>query len=209
MKQRNSFEAAKIPERSRAGAASVDRCEKCGGEVRATRLRKYRNDEFLGFPNLVLVDAVQEEKCPKCGSVEAITIPKVGELIAAAALLRSTMPQKLRGQEIRALRKALGLNARQLAKELGVREEAVSRWENGRDPIGPASEILLRLAVVDLLGEKAPGISANMSDVRRLKIEPTAPSAQPVIITLTYGKVRVTRPRTAVVNAWEAHDKAA
>jgi len=187
----------------------MERCEKCGGEVRATRLKEYRNDEFLGFPNLVLVDAVQEEKCVKCGSVEAITIPKVAQMVSAAAVLRSTMPQKLRGQEIRAMRKALGLNARQLAQELGVREEAVSRWENGRDPIGPASEILLRLAVVDMLGEKTPGISANMSEVRRLKIEPLAPSARPVIVTLTYGKVRVTRPRIKIVTAWEAYDQAA
>jgi DNA-binding transcriptional regulator YiaG len=184
---------------------AMKRCEKCEGEVRATRLHEYRNDEFLGFPNLVLVDAVDEEKCANCGSVEAISVPKLSEMIAAAAVLRATMPQKLGGAEIKALRKALGMSAKALAQELGVREESMSRWENGHEPIGPANEILLRLAVVDTLGERAPGVYADMKEVRKLKIEPIVRAAQPVVVRLAYGPVRVNRRR---VTAWEPAEAA-
>jgi DNA-binding transcriptional regulator YiaG len=183
----------------------MKRCENCGGEVRATRLHVYRNDDFLGFPNLVLVNAVEEEKCANCGSIEAVTIPKLGEMVAAAAVLRATMRQKLRGPEIRALRKGLGMSAKALAQELGVREESVSRWENGHEPIGPANEILLRLAVVATLGEKAPGVAADMKEVRKLKIDPFVRAAQPIVVRLAYGPVRVNRRR---VKAWEPAEAA-
>jgi len=74
----------------------------------------------------VLVDAVEEEKCADCGSVEALSIPKLGEMLAAAAVLRATMPPKLRGPEVKALRKALGMNARVLAQEHAGRDPNMS-----------------------------------------------------------------------------------
>jgi transcriptional regulator with XRE-family HTH domain len=99
----------------------------------------------------------------------------------------------------------LWMSAKALAQELGVREESVSRWENGREPIGPANEILLRLAVVATLGDRAPGVDADMKEVRKLKIDPFIRPAQPVIVRLTYGPVRINHRRT---KAWEPAEAA-
>jgi len=124
-------------------------------------LKEYRNDELIGLPGVVLMDAVEEERCIQCGHVAALTIPKMADMLVAAAVLRATMPEKLVGTEIRGLRRILGLSAKKLAQQLGVREESISRWDNKRAPIGLGNEKLLRMMVVVVRGDQAPGIEAD------------------------------------------------
>jgi DNA-binding transcriptional regulator YiaG len=82
-------------------------------------------------------------------------------MLNAAAVLRAIMPQKLNGGEIRGLRKLIELSAKELAKQFDVREETISRWENDRTPIPLANEKLLRLTVVAVLSDSAPGIEVD------------------------------------------------
>ncbi|HUH03867.1 MAG TPA: helix-turn-helix transcriptional regulator [Kofleriaceae bacterium] len=46
------------------------------------------------------------------------------------------------------MRKALGWSSLDLADTLGVDASTVSRWENGKQDIGPQADRLLRLLVV-------------------------------------------------------------
>ncbi len=68
--------------------------------------------------------------------------------------------------EIRALRRRLGLTQAQLAEKLCLSREAVTQWENGRaTPKGPA-EILLRhlQAEADMKTPVPAVISENLSE---------------------------------------------
>ena len=107
-------------------------------------LPSYIERDLLAFP-VELIDSVEREVCPASNEVN-ITIPNLPGLIAAACVARVLLLQKLNGKEIKCLRKALELTGRELAERMDVREETVSRWEHD-EPMGPASEKLLRLRV--------------------------------------------------------------
>lgn len=48
-------------------------------------------------------------------------------------------------EEVRSLRQMMGITQEELAKEMGVTEFSVWRWENGKRPITEAHTKLLRL----------------------------------------------------------------
>lgn len=58
-----------------------------------------------------------------------------------------------RGQRIRSMRKALGLNQGALAKLVGADQSTVSDWENEKVGAEPSAEVLMKL--VDALGGSA------------------------------------------------------
>ena len=119
-------------------------CEHCGGRVRHRVIREFRDDALLGLPGVVLVNAVTEAVCTRCRQVAGITIPNLAGAIAAAGIARVMDPVKLTGAEFRAVRRAAGYTAKDLAEVvLDVRAETVSRWETGAEPIGPPTRNLL------------------------------------------------------------------
>lgn len=145
----------------------MNKCPECGGKIVRKKLRKFRDDELLGLPGVLLVNSVDEIVCAKCGA-KSISIKDLPGLTAAMAVARAKNARKLSGREIRFLRKAMGLRASVLAENLGVREETVSRWENDREPIGPASEKLLRLMVFFEFGQKTPGVDFDEKETIRM-----------------------------------------
>lgn len=81
---------------------------------------------------------------------EVITIPDAEGLVAAAAVARVMLPTKLNGSEIKFLRKAAGLSAKDFAKTISVRPETLSRWENdGVQQIGYSEEKIFRILIGD------------------------------------------------------------
>lgn len=52
---------------------------------------------------------------------------------------------------LRFLRKAMGLQAKEFARLLGVRAETVSRWEQGKSPMDRASYAVVRQILLDRL----------------------------------------------------------
>lgn len=54
---------------------------------------------------------------------------------------------RLTGEEVRFLRKYLGLSSADFAHRIGVTQETISRWENGHEPIGIVPDRTLRLMV--------------------------------------------------------------
>jgi putative zinc finger/helix-turn-helix YgiT family protein len=148
------------------------RCRKCEQVTRLVDADMYEvPKEKLGIRNVVVVGgAVKRHVCGNCGEV-GVMIPDLPGLIAATAVARAKMPWKLAPEEIRFLRKAMELNAKDLAELLEVTPESVSRWENGKAVIGPSNEKLLRINVGLRLSERAPGVNFDQNEVANMKIQ--------------------------------------
>jgi DNA-binding transcriptional regulator YiaG len=65
---------------------------------------------------------------------------------AAVAILQK--PYRLRGEELRFLRKHIDLNQTEFARLLRVNKTTLSKWENNEDPIGLQSDLLARAIVI-------------------------------------------------------------
>src|SRR6185312_5341640 len=79
---------------------------------------------------------------------EATEVPRIAELHRVVALAVLRKPSRLTGDEVRFLRKFIGWSGSDFARRIGVDPSTVSHWENGKQPIGPASDRLLRMLVV-------------------------------------------------------------
>lgn len=99
-----------------------------------------------GLPNVVLV-GVEVRRCPSCGHHELV-LPRVTELHRTIACALVHKQSRLVGVEIRYLRKFLEWSGVGFARHMGVDASTVSNWETDKDPIGSASDRLLRLMVV-------------------------------------------------------------
>jgi putative zinc finger/helix-turn-helix YgiT family protein len=133
----------------------------------STKLPVFSTEE-LGIP-LLIINSVTEERCTECGEVSH-SFPHPEKLNAAAAVCRATMPDKLTGREIRFLRKALAMSAKDVAESLSVTPETMSRWENDKAPMTPQHEKLLRLLVGLGLREQAPLIAFDADVIVRMNI---------------------------------------
>lgn len=153
---------------------------RCGGKSTNQPIKEYVvPGGLLGLDRVVLVDgAVRADVCGKCGDITNVVIPDLPGLIAAAALSRVKMPFKLSGRDIKFLRKAMGMSAKDLGELLEVTQETMSRWENDKLPIGPTNEKLLRLIVVLKLESKAEAIDANKEQIATMKIQAAADAAE-------------------------------
>jgi transcriptional regulator with XRE-family HTH domain len=157
------------------------KCSECGHEIdRMTPVPRYEYAQ-LGVP-VTLSNAVSVARCPNCGSIESTLIPNLNGLIASAAVERVAIPIKLNGQEIRFLRKALNLSGQELAETLGVRNELISRCENGAEPLGPHLERNFR-AVVFLRLRRYTLIKLNLEHLLTMRLEDVR-SAEPVPLAL-------------------------
>ena len=122
----------------------IMKCSVCNKPLKETS-ELYHYTE-CGLDNVYL-GGVDIYKCENCGNIEA-KIPKIDELHMVIAKCIISKPQRLNNKEIRYLRKYLGLKAVDLAKILNVSKSTLSRWEAGKEKIGTANDILLRLLVI-------------------------------------------------------------
>jgi len=122
-------------------------CPNCH-QKRQTHKGKYHYTES-GLQNLWL-KGVEVFECD-CGEMFAF-IPCVQELhkLIAEDLLKKE--DQLSGREIRFLRKHMGLKAKDFAKELGVGNVTVSRWENGDYPPSESFDRFMRLLYAARMG---------------------------------------------------------
>jgi DNA-binding transcriptional regulator YiaG len=132
----------------------------CGRQV----LREFV-DEQMGLP-VVLIESAREAEN---NGASGVIIPDLAGLEAAMAVARISDEFKLNGQEIRFLRRAIGIKAVELAKFLDVTPETVSRWENGREPISTNAERVLRMRVYNTLKGKVPGVKCDLNSIVEMK----------------------------------------
>jgi putative zinc finger/helix-turn-helix YgiT family protein len=131
-------------------------CSNCGAAVTPER-RNYRFTES-GLSNVIL-HGVEVADCPKCGTSDVI-IPRMAKIHRAIAQALANSPARLTGEQLRFLRKHLGLSGDQVGSYLHTDRTKISKWENEDDRIGQATDRLIRLLTASLDSELRPGVSA-------------------------------------------------
>lgn len=123
----------------------MNKCTECGG-LMTTDKNAVRRYTLAGLAHVEL-HGVEVSTCKSCGR-ESIAIPRIAQLHRVLAESFVRQQRMLAPVEIRFLRKHVGLSSDDFAQAMGVTRETVSRWENGKTPMGPTSDRLLRMVVL-------------------------------------------------------------
>lgn len=126
------------------------KCAQCGHEMEK-RVGHYSYEES-GLKNVVLMN-IPLYRCPSCKETE-VEIPHMEELHLLLGFLLVLKPIRLKGEEVRYLRKHLGYTAEDLASFLGLSRLTVTRWETGKLPIRQDHDKHLRRLYLEKKGEE-------------------------------------------------------
>jgi putative transcriptional regulator len=132
-----------------------NKCSNCGKKAKVRR-GNYRYDQIGA---LVLLKNVQIADCVACGKREPILRGKK-RLMDEIAFAVASQPWKLRGSDVRYLRKYLGMSGMAFGRLVQVEPETLSRWENDQQDIGKNSDRLIRFVVLS----KCPGLRKHMEE---------------------------------------------
>ena len=105
-----------------------------------------------GLSTLVL-RGVDVEKCPQCG--DSPVIPQPAKLLREVTRALIAKPARLKGEEVRFLRKRVGRSAKEFAEMLHFTPYTLSRVENGKQQLGMNADLLVRLAVDRLMRDES------------------------------------------------------
>ena len=100
---------------------------------------------LLKAPFTVILTNSAKQVLDNDGNVIETIIPDPEGLVKAVAQSRVLHKHKLNGAELRFLRSALGLKSKELAREISVTPEHMSRLEAGDKVLSPQSEMLVRI----------------------------------------------------------------
>lgn len=122
-------------------------CYKCGGELteRASTSGAPYHYTSSGLDNVFLVNVILR-RCKSCGT-ESVVIPKMAELHQKIVKWLLENPGRLRGRELRFLRKHAGISSTDFASQLQVEPETLSRIENEKQELGVPTEKLGRAII--------------------------------------------------------------
>ncbi len=123
----------------------MNACPSCHGPMRKS-LEDFDYTKMAGGVR-VMLRKVEILRCTGCDESEVV-IPRILELHRLIATDIAQVPRRLTPAEVRFLRKWLKRTGLELAALCRVTPATVSRWENGRTPIGSTAEQLLRLLVL-------------------------------------------------------------
>ncbi len=143
-------------------------CTNCGSVVVPER-RSYKYAES-GVSNVIL-RSIEVADCRQCGNSD-VTIPASAKIHRTIARALANSPARLTGEQLRFLRKHLGLSGDELGGYLHTDRTKISKWERGEDRIGPASDRLIRLLVAVLDSEMRPEIAAVAEHLPRISDQP-------------------------------------
>lgn len=133
------------------------KCARCGASTETKRAtpRSPFHYTFSGLQNVYLC-GITLHRCSGCHTVSPV-IPRPAELNRVIADTIARKPSPLKGEEIRFLRKNLGIPAKELAAIFGIAPETLSRIENGaREGLKPGFEHVLRLMARTAVGGESP-----------------------------------------------------
>lgn len=155
--------------------------------ARTEVLPRYEDDLF-GIPVTLLNAVIQETH--EDGSV-FVTIPDERTLAAAIAMARAMLPIKLRANDIRMMRKTLGMKAKNFAEALDMAPSRLSRLEKDTQELGSFSELNIRQFVCARLSKLAPAIDYDPETIATMRIE-KRPNAEK-LPELVFERVRLKR----------------
>lgn len=121
-----------------------------------------------GLHNVYLMNGYRFIETPRGKSV---SIHDIDGLHKAIGLFLVTTKKDLSGEEVRFLRHEMLMSQNTLAKLLGISEQAIRRWENGKISIPKPSEGLLRLLYRDHINDKDGKIAAILKKIAELESE--------------------------------------
>lgn len=126
------------------------KCVQCGHEG----LRETTTTHEVHIGDHVVRGTVPAEQCPKCKKVYVggAALERL-ELQVAASVARSGV---VSGETLRFLRKALGLQAKDLGEIIGTPPETISRWETGARDVDKFAWVALAAMVLDSAEARAP-----------------------------------------------------
>jgi DNA-binding transcriptional regulator YiaG len=134
------------------GTERNESCSNCGAKARVVR-GSYKFTES-GLSNVKLL-GIELIKCSRCKNIDPI-IPHMNGLMQCLAFAVAGKPCRLKGEEVRFLRKYLRMTGEQFASLLDVDKTTLSKWENDADPVGEQSDRLIRIVALSL-GEGLKG----------------------------------------------------
>jgi DNA-binding transcriptional regulator YiaG len=117
------------------------RCSNCSKPANVA----HGNYQFKesGLENVILC-GIELIKCDHCGNEDPI-IPGIDDLFRTIALALVTKPYGLAGEEVRFLRKYMGLTGDRFSRLLHIDKTTLSKWENNDDPVGTQSDLAIRM----------------------------------------------------------------
>lgn len=119
-----------------------------------------------GLNNIYLVNGFQLMETQRG---QAISIKNIEGLHKAIGLFLITTKKDLTGNEIRFLRHEMLMSQNTLARLLGVNEQAIRRWENGKINIPNPSASLLRLLYREHAKDHDGEISSLLKKIANLE----------------------------------------
>lgn len=147
------------------------KCERCSGTVTPRTLPAFDASDLVGLDGVLVLGEAIEMACEGCGFVRSVVVNDLEGLEAAAAMERIRRPRRLGGGEVRFMRTALRMKAKELADALKIRPETVSRWENDHTPMNAEMEKVFRLLVGYGLQPHAAGMSFDPMGIVRMEID--------------------------------------
>ncbi len=136
------------------------KCFHCGQEMSRSYERHHYKECGLGA---VYLENVEVCNCRRCNE-KIVRIPETPRLnleIGEGILQKDSI---LAGDEIRFLRKNMGLKAVDLQNILGVNNATISRWERGKQKISPSHDRLLRVVYAHIKGVSRDKITSMIKD---------------------------------------------
>lgn len=119
-----------------------------------------------GLSNIFLLNGYKFIQTPRGKS---ISICDMDGLHKTIGLLLVTSKKDLSGEEIRFLRHEMLLSQNTLSMLLGVSEQAIRRWENGKIAMPKPSESLLRLLYREHIHDQDGKISTILKEIADLE----------------------------------------
>ncbi|MDX2054058.1 MAG: helix-turn-helix domain-containing protein [Polyangiaceae bacterium] len=115
------------------------KCPECGGPLSQ---RSLKQTIMVGASKVNDNGRLRVPTCAACGYYE-LTQKQLSESELGAALVVFCDAQNIDGGALKYARKALRLTQADLARELGVEPETVSRWETGKMPVTRMAQVAI------------------------------------------------------------------
>jgi DNA-binding transcriptional regulator YiaG len=135
----------------------IETCGNCGQEAAIVR----KNYQFMDMGIPVELENIEIIECSHCGTSDPI-VPNMDGLMHTLAMAVICSSTKLRGEEVRFLRKYVGRGASDFSRFLHVDPTHLSKIENNKTEIGKRLDKLVRLLVCNMSPELTEGIQDLM-----------------------------------------------